>query len=133
MRQTFGCNDCNYPRTKKQKLIRHMKRVHMKIKDFKCEQCGYTCSKKQYLDRHIKHVPIQIKGFIFYRTDSSLEKMYKPPSNTSLPRIQAAGNFEKISTSRGLFARFYGIYDLTNFSSFELPNFFILQYNCSYT
>ena len=54
MRQTFGCNDCNYPRTKKQKLIRHMKRVHMKIKDFKCEQCGYTCSKKQYLDRHIK-------------------------------------------------------------------------------
>ena len=56
--------DCNYPRTKKQKLIRHMKRVHMKIKDFKCEQCGYTCSKKQYLDRHIKHAPIQIKGFI---------------------------------------------------------------------
>ena len=62
-----ACNDCNYPRNKKQKLIRHMKRVHMKIKDFKCEQCGYTCSKKQYLDRHIKHVPTQIKGFIFIR------------------------------------------------------------------
>ena len=46
------CNQCDYVSIKMFNLIRQIKDVHDKIKDYKCEMCEYAASRKDTLKLH---------------------------------------------------------------------------------
>ena len=59
-------NLCDYKCSNNSHLNRHIKDVHLKLKDTKCNynECKFTCSQKSHLKHHIKMVHLQIKDFI---------------------------------------------------------------------
>lgn len=50
----FECKDCGYRCSANSSLVKHIKRIHDRIKDFKCSQCSYKCSTNDHLKRHRK-------------------------------------------------------------------------------
>ena len=59
----FQCAHCAKWFSSKRDVERHIKAVHLKIKDFQCQLCEKTFSVKQSLTNHIKAVHDNIKDF----------------------------------------------------------------------
>jgi KRAB domain-containing zinc finger protein len=59
----FLCEDCEYKCANKGYLKKHIKAVHLKIKNFECEKCSYKCATKTSLKNHINAVHDKIKNF----------------------------------------------------------------------
>ena len=55
-KRDYKCNKCAWVRSSssEKKLIRHMKRVHDKIKEYKCDHCPYECFTEFMLSKHIR-------------------------------------------------------------------------------
>ena len=55
------CEHCGYKAPKLSKLTKHIKAVHLKIKDYACEDCDAEFSSKSNLERHVntKHKGIR--------------------------------------------------------------------------
>merc|ERR1712150_171814 len=47
--KTFACDECNYVAFRKCLIDRHVKQVHLKIKEFEYDTWSYTYSQKQQL------------------------------------------------------------------------------------
>ena len=54
------CGWCKYNSTINGKVEKHIKIVHLKIKDFKCMKCDYKTSQMGRLNTHIKNVHTKI-------------------------------------------------------------------------
>jgi len=49
-----SCNECGKSFMKKSSLFKHIKNVHIAIKNIKCPLCEYVTSEKSNLDKHIE-------------------------------------------------------------------------------
>ena len=59
----FKCEECTYAASTKQRLLKHVKGVHKKLKPYKCEKCPYVASLKQHLPTHLIGVHEKLKSF----------------------------------------------------------------------
>ena len=58
----FKCSLCPYKSNRQYDIEKHIKRMHLKIKNHKCTTCDYTCASISDLNRHIKQVHNKIKN-----------------------------------------------------------------------
>jgi hypothetical protein len=79
-KKAFICQECDYKCNVKNNLERHIKIVHLKIKDFQCQECEYKCSIKSHLKTHVIQVHLKIKDFKCPKCD------YKCANNGNLQR-----------------------------------------------
>ena len=57
------CTECGYSSKKRNDVIRHIRSVHMKIRDVHCKLCDYKCFGAGSLNHHVKSVHLKIKDF----------------------------------------------------------------------
>jgi len=62
--ETQGCGVCGYTSRKRSDVIRHVRCVHMKIRDFHCKVCDFKCFGSSSLNQHVKSVHLKIKDFV---------------------------------------------------------------------
>ena len=48
------CPECDYVSTHRDHVNRHLKQVHLKIRDVNCPHCDYATVNRDHLKRHIK-------------------------------------------------------------------------------
>ena len=53
---SFKCNECNYMSKNSGHVNRHVKSVHLNIKDKKCDKCNYECFTNSDLKKHMKQI-----------------------------------------------------------------------------
>ena len=58
-----SCGVCGYTSRKRSDVIRHVRCVHMKIRDFQCKICKFKCFGSSSLNQHVKSVHLKIKDF----------------------------------------------------------------------
>jgi len=58
------CGVCGYTSRKRSDVIRHVRCVHMKIRDFHCKHCDFKCFGSSSLNQHVKSVHLKIKDFV---------------------------------------------------------------------
>jgi KRAB domain-containing zinc finger protein len=106
----FKCKECSYVSPYKQALMRHVKAVHLKIKDMICKECNATFSCKANLIQHIKTVHQTIKdhtchlcgyaSFRKYNLRKHIERVHREKkvnkSNYSPPNLNV--NFEYVDS-----------------------------------
>lgn len=63
--EKLTCEFCDYQVSKanKSNILRHIKIVHLKLKESKCPQCDYSSSNKADIDKHVKSIHLRIKEF----------------------------------------------------------------------
>ena len=66
-----ACENCDLRFVQNAQLQRHIKAVHLGIKEFKCEQCDSQYFQNANLQRHIKAVHLGIKEFKCKHCESS--------------------------------------------------------------
>ena len=59
-----SCNMCGYLSKKRSDVVRHVKCVHLKIRDFQCKICQHKCFGSSSLNMHIKSVHLKVKDFM---------------------------------------------------------------------
>ena len=70
----FECLKCGFMASRKDSLKRHIKAVHLQIRDYQCRICGKCFSQSQHLVRHhVVHMP--------YRTDNAVNTPYRTNDN----------------------------------------------------
>merc|ERR1712150_174099 len=82
-----ACFECDKTFMKKYSLQRHIKSIHLNIKDIKCQVCHYATSDKSSLDQHIErnhpnftNFSCHICGFSVFRR-VNIEKHYETVHN----------------------------------------------------
>ncbi|XP_034484179.1 zinc finger protein 431-like [Drosophila innubila] len=73
--RNFVCPLCGVGRTTKQELDKHML-THTKEKKFKCDRCDQTFKDKPSVSRHIKVVHLQIRNFVCQYCQKSFASAY---------------------------------------------------------
>ena len=68
------CSICRKSFSARYKLVRHVKGVHDKIKDYKCDNCSYECSQKSSLNMHI--MDVHMKDFKCDQCDYATGRKY---------------------------------------------------------
>ena len=62
----FLCDQCSQPFARRERLVRHIKAVHDKIRDYKCPHagCPYEAARSSQLKIHITSVHEKLKPFL---------------------------------------------------------------------
>jgi len=58
------CPECDYSTSNRWDIDKHLKSIHYKVKDFSCPSCPYKSSYKYILERHEKAVHSRVKDFL---------------------------------------------------------------------
>ena len=76
----YHCKHCEYKCPNRLRLERHMKCVHLQIRDFKCDLCNFTCALAHNLKGHMKtshghvyakkskikkHVDVKVTNYVY--------------------------------------------------------------------
>jgi len=54
-KDAYPCDECNFTSSKKFFLDRHIKAVHLKLKDYACSKCKFKTAYKTEIKRHMKN------------------------------------------------------------------------------
>jgi len=58
----YSSRHCDYETSQSGTMKRHVKSIHLKVRDFQCNECENIFSEKN-LDHHLKSVQLKVKDF----------------------------------------------------------------------
>ena len=65
-KEEFCCEKCSFATNKRNNLVKHVRRIHLNIKDHKCELCDHSAFSRNDLTRHIKNMHLDKIGMYKY-------------------------------------------------------------------